>query len=136
MWNATSPQSERELFRRPAMKKMSLAVAAIVLFSTTAMAQDRHQSYISYDNGQTVVRQNDGREVDARVNLPVFPGDEVETGRRGRSEIRLADGNVIALDRQTSIRFQSVLDSIEGEAEQTSTELLFGNAMIHAVRGD
>lgn len=118
------------------MKKMSLAVAAIVLFSVSAMAQDRHQSYISYDNGQTVVRQNDGREVQARVNLPVFPGDEVETGRRGRSEIRLADGNIVALDRQTAVRFQSVLDSIEGDAEQTTTELLFGNAMIHAVRGE
>ena len=38
--------------------------------------------------------------------MPVFPGDEVTTSRRGRVEIRMADGNIIALDRSTPVRLQ------------------------------
>lgn len=118
------------------MRTILIAILALGLVSLSALADDGHQSYISYDDGQSVVRQSDGREVEARVNLPVFPGDELQTGRRGRSEVRLSDGNVLALDRNSAIRFQTILDSYEGEDQQTTTELLYGTAMLHAVRGD
>lgn len=118
------------------MRRILIALFGLGLVSLSALADDGHQSYISYDDGQSIVRQSDGREVEARVNLPVFPGDELETGRRGRSEVRLADGNIVAIDRNSVLRFQAVLDSYEGEDQQTTTELLYGSAMLHAVRGD
>src|SRR5688572_14764838 len=118
------------------MKRSSFAVLCSFLFALPILARDRHQSYVSYDGGQSVIRQTDGREVSARVNVPIYPGDEVETGRRGRSEIRLADGNIIALDRSTQVKFQSILDSYEGESRQTIAEFAFGSAMVHALRGD
>jgi uncharacterized protein DUF6600/FecR-like protein len=118
------------------MRKYQFLFAVVLLCSSSLLADDRHQSYISYDEGQAVVRQDDGREVSARVNVPIYPGDEVETGRRGRSEIRLADGNIIALDRSTQVKFQSILDSYEGESRQTIAEIAFGSAMVHALRGD
>src|SRR5439155_1396065 len=88
---------------------------ALTFLSTLAVAiplhaeRGRDQSYFTYDDGGTIVRQaEDGRETEAHVNLPVYPGDEVITSRRGRAEIRLADGNVIALDRSTDVRFRSI----------------------------
>ena len=94
----------------------------------SAASTSKSQSYFTYDDGGTIVRQgDDSREVDARVNFPVYPGDEVITNRRGRAEIRLSDGNVIALDRSTSIRFKSILDSYDGDSSQTVVELKFGH---------
>ncbi len=118
------------------MRKVTLLLT-LSLVSTLPLlaANTRSQSYFTYDDGGTVVRQaEDSREIEARVNLPVFPGDEVTTGRRGRAEIRLADGNIIALDRSTSVRFRSILDSYDGDSSQSVVELRFGHAAV--VRSD
>jgi hypothetical protein len=108
----------------------TLAIAAIAL--PLSAAQGRGQSYFTYDDGGTIIHQgDDNREVEARVNMPVFPGDEVVTGRRGRSEIRLSDGNVLGLDRATAIHFKSILDSYDGDASQTTVELKYGHVIVH-----
>lgn len=105
----------------------TLAIAAAPMF-----AAGRSQSYFTYDDGGTIIHQgDDNREVEARLNMPVFPGDEVVTGRRGRSEIRLSDGNVLALDRATVIRFKSILDSYDGDASQTTVDLKLGHVIVH-----
>jgi hypothetical protein len=107
---------------------LAISLAATPLF---AASSGRSHSYFTYDDGGTTIKQaEDGREIDARVNLPVFPGDEVTTSRRGRAEIRLADGNIIALDRSTTIRFQSILDSYDGNNAQTIVELRTGHVAI------
>src|SRR6266566_6719132 len=107
---------------------LALTLAAVPLF---AAAPERSHSYFTYDDGGTIIKQGeDGREIEARVNLPVFPGDEVTTSRRGRAEIRLADGNIIALDRSTTIFFKSILDSYDGDSEQTIVELRSGHVAI------
>src|SRR6059058_1943428 len=113
------------------MRKLNFALpllfAAVPLFA----ASSRSHSYFTYDDGGTIIRQGeDGREVEGRVNLPVFPGDEVTTSQRGRAEIRLADGNIIALDRSTTVRFQSILDSYDGDNAQTVVELRSGHVAI------
>ena len=114
------------------MRKLTLSlVLSLVSAVPLIAANNRSQSYFSYDDGGTTVRQaEDGREIEARVNLPVFPGDEVTTGRRGRAEIRLADGNLIALDRSTSVHFRSILDSYDGDSSQSVVELRFGHAAV------
>src|SRR5436190_1046483 len=107
---------------------LALSLAAVPLF---AASPERSHSYFTYDDGGTIIKQGeDGREIEARVNLPVFPGDEVTTSRRGRAEIRLADGNIIALDRSTTVRFQSILDSYDGDNAQTVVELRSGHVAI------
>jgi hypothetical protein len=118
------------------MRKLTFTLLALTLTAVPMMAAaGRSHSYFTYDDGGTIIRQaEDGREIDARVNLPIFPGDEVTTGRRGRAEIRLADGNIIALDRSTTIRFQSILDSYDGDNAQTVVELRSGHVAID--RGD
>ena len=112
-------------------KSKLLLLAALAAVALPAYARDRSHSYVTYDDGGTVVRQaEDGREVDARINMPVFPGDEVTTSRRGRVEIRMADGNIIALDRSTSVLFKSILNSYDGDSEQTVVELHYGHVAI------
>jgi hypothetical protein len=112
-------------------KSTLLLLAAIAVVAVPSYGRDRSHSYITYDDGGTTIRQSeDGRDVDTRVNMPVFPGDQVTTGRRGRVEIRMADGNIIALDRSTAVEFKSILDSYDGDSEQTVVELKYGHVAI------
>src|SRR5438128_6987330 len=52
------------------------------------------------------------------------------TSRRGRAEIRLADGNIIALDRSTDVRFRSINDSYDTESNETVVELRYGHVAV------
>jgi len=114
------------------MRKLTLLSLLALTFALPLQARNKDQSYISYDDGGTIVRSgDDSREIEARVNLPVYPGDEVVTNRRGRAEVRLSDGNVVGIDRGTAIRFQSMLDSYEGEDQSTVAELRYGKVMIY-----
>jgi hypothetical protein len=113
------------------MKKAFLLIFSLV-FAAFASAEERHQSYISYDDGGTVVKSGeDGRELDAHRNLPIYPGDEIVTARRGRAEIRLSDGNILGIDRTTALLLRSILDSYEGDANETVVELRYGKVAIH-----
>jgi hypothetical protein len=112
------------------MRKTLLLLLTLTL-AFSVSADDRHQSYISYDDGGTVVRSGGEREVEAHRNLPIYPGDEVETARRGRAEVMLSDGNIIGIDRATAIAFRSILDAYEGESNETVAELRFGKVAVH-----
>ena len=118
------------------MKKAALLTLLTFALAAPLLADDedreRHQSYLSYDDGGTMVRSGeDGREIEAHRNLPIYPGDEVTTSRRGRAEVRLSDGNIVGIDRATALRFLSVLDSYEGEDGETVAELKYGKVAIH-----
>ncbi|HXI12576.1 MAG TPA: FecR family protein [Thermoanaerobaculia bacterium] len=120
------------------MRNLFITSLFAVVIAMPALAAERHQSYFTFDDGGTVVRAaDDGSEVTARVNLPLFAGDEVRTSRRGRSEVRLADGNVVAIDRSTSIRVGSVLNDYDSEdGRQTVTELLAGQVLVSIAEGN
>lgn len=115
------------------MKKAALLLTLLTAVALPALADDdRHQSYLSFEEGGTVVRSGeDGQNIQAHRNLPVYPGDEVITARRGRAEVRLADGNIIGIDRATSLRFRSILDAYEGDATETVVELRQGKVAVH-----
>ena len=110
-------------------KPAVLALLTLTLAFSLA-ADERHQSYISYDDGGTIVR-TDGRDVEAHRNLPIYPGDEIITARRGRAEVHLADGNILGVDSTTSLRFESILDSYEGDSNETVAVLRFGKVAVH-----
>lgn len=114
------------------MKKSFLLILFSLFTAAFASAEDKHQSYISYDDGGTVVRSGDeNREIEAHRNLPVYPGDEIVTARRGRAEVRLSDGNILGIDRTTALRLRSILDSFEGDANETVAELRYGKVAVH-----
>jgi len=108
-----------------------LTLLTLALAVPLQAQQERHQSYIAYDEGGTVIRSGeDGKQVDAQRNVPVYPGDEVITARRGRAEVHLSDGNIIGVDRATALRFRSILDSYEGDANETVAELRYGKVAV------
>jgi hypothetical protein len=109
-----------------------LAILALLTLVAAPLYAERGQSYITYDDGGTVVRQSDdGRQIDARVNIPLFAGDEVTTAHRGRTEIRLSDGNILGLDQSTQIRLDTILNSAEGsDGAQTVVELKYGHVIL------
>jgi hypothetical protein len=116
------------------MRKTLVTFTLLTLAVTTSLfaVDTKHQSYISYDDGGTVIRGGDDeRDVEARVNMPVYPGDELTTNRRGRVEIRLSDGNVVGVDRATAILFRSILDSYEGESSTTVADLRYGKVIVY-----
>ncbi len=117
------------------MKKAAVLLTLLTFaIATSALADDddRHQSYLSYDDGGTVVRSGeDGREVEAHRNLPIYPGDEVVTSRRGRAEVRLSDGNIIGIDRAASLLFLSMVDAYDGDSKETVIELKYGKIGVH-----
>lgn len=115
------------------MKRAALLTLLTLTLALPSLADDeRHQSYISYDDGGTIVKSGeDGSDVEVHRNMPVYPGDEVVTARRGRAEVRLSDGNIIGIDRATAIRFRSILDSYEGDASETVAELRYGKIAVH-----
>ena len=112
------------------MKRTFLTLLTLSLALTLSADDERHQSYISYDDGGTVVR-TDGRDVEAHRNLPIYPGDEVITARRGRAELHLSDGNIVGVDSSTSLRLESILDSYEGESNETVAILRHGKVAVH-----
>ncbi|HEY6139446.1 MAG TPA: FecR family protein, partial [Thermoanaerobaculia bacterium] len=114
------------------MRKFLLPLLMVFAVPLFADSNNRSQSYFTYDDGGTIVRQgDDGKEVEARVNFPVYAGDEITTSRRGRAEIRLSDGNVLALDRGTTVRFGGIRDSYDGDGNnQTIIELKAGHVML------
>ena len=60
-------------------KPLLLALLTIAVALPSFADDERHQSYISHDDGGTVIRSgDDGRDIEAHRNLPVYPGDVVE----------------------------------------------------------
>ena len=114
--------------RKPLLISLLTLVVALPGFAADG---DRHQSYLSYDDGGTVVRSSDDREIEAHRNLPIYPGDQIVTARRGRAEVRLADGNIIGIDRTTALQFEAILDSFEGESTETIAVLRYGKVAVH-----
>lgn len=116
------------------MKKAAVLLSLTLAFAFPVLGdeEDRHQSHLSYDDGGTIVRSGeDGKDIEAHRNLPIYPGDEVVTSRRGRAEVRLSDGNILGIDRATSLRFRSIIDSYEGDADETVVELSYGKVAVH-----
>src|SRR5215213_6790049 len=115
------------------MKKAFLLPLLSLVLAVSLFADDeRHQSFISYDDGGTIVKSGeDGREIEAHRNLPIYPGDEVVTARRGRAEVRLSDGNIIGIDRTTALRLTSILDAYETDDNETVVELRYGKVAVH-----
>lgn len=111
------------------MRKLLLILVVTVTFPPAARG-GKSQSYISYDEGGAIVREDKTLDIEARVNLPIFANDELITSG-GRAEVRLSDSNVIGIDRATSISFFSILNSREGHSEKTTLDLRHGKVMVY-----
>jgi len=106
------------------MKKAIALIAMSLLFSAGAWA-DSHYQYIYWDTeiyfghviypearhdgkDAVVLREGQARPEVADLNLPIAPGDFIQTTER-RCEIQFDTGTIIRLDRNTELKIETIL---------------------------
>lgn len=118
--------------RRP----WQLTAASFLLVALGAYGQGNEDdltslSYISYlERYATVKAAAQGETLDAVVNMPVLPGDRVETARGARMEIQLADGSTVWLDQFTTLDFDSIANTRGYTAPRTALYLAAGGVAV------
>ncbi|MGQ9752861.1 MAG: DUF6600 domain-containing protein [Thermoanaerobaculaceae bacterium] len=84
-------------------------------------------SYISYlERYATIFPASQKESLDAVVNMPILPGDRMETARGSRAEIHLADGSTVWLDQFTTLDFDAIAWSRGSSAQRTVLFLAAG----------
>lgn len=121
--------------------KLSLVALAGVslaqgLWGHTARASEGDDSltslsYISYlERYATIAPASQRETLDAVVNMPVLPGDRLETARGARVEVQLADGSTVWLDQLTTVDFDAIARSRGTDSPRTVIYLAFGNLAV------
>jgi hypothetical protein len=88
-------------------------------------------SYISYlERYATVQPASQTDSIEAVINMPLVPGDRIDTAREARMEVFLADGNMVWLDEYTTLSFDAVAFSRDTRGERTVLYLSEGTLMV------
>ena len=123
-----------------------VAAAAVVLAAAgTARAQRDGYTHLSYVGPEVSLVSRADEDTAAGPNMPVVPGDILVTGAASRAEAILADGNVVRLDGDSELRFESLDRTFESDDDRTVLALARGSAAVevrdvstreHALRFD
>ncbi len=89
-------------------------------------------SYIRDATGEVSVLSKYNGTVDARRNLPISAGDEIDVSDGGRAEVALADGNVLFIDGATRARFDSLADQQGDEDQFSAVNVIEGSVVLFA----
>ena len=105
------------------MRKLLLA-ALLVGVAGPMMASEGDEltslSYISYlERYATVQPATQQDSIEAVINMPLAPGDRIDTAREARMEVMLADGNAVWIDEYTTLSLDAVAFSRDVNADQT-----------------
>lgn len=88
-------------------------------------------SYISYlERYATIFPASQKESLDAVVNMPILPGDRLETARGSRAEVQLADGSTVWLDQFTTLDFDAIAWSRDTSAPRTVLFLATGTVAV------
>jgi len=74
--------------------------------------------------------------VEVAVNTPIIPGDQIWTGRDGRTEIQLADGSLVRIDVDSRVSFLNLADAESNFDNTTLLRVLNGSIYVRPVRFD
>lgn len=116
------------------MKRLTIA-ALVLAAASLGMASEGDDptslSYISYLERYATVQPADQEEaIEAQINLPLVPGDRVDTAREARMEVVLADGNTVWLDEYTTLSLDAVAFSRDSVGDRTVLYLGDGTMMV------
>ncbi len=116
------------------MKKIVI-LALAVLLSVTASATNGDDltslSYISYMERYATIQPADGStQQEAIINMPLMPGDRIDTARDARMEIQLADGTTLWLDEYTSVSLDALAFSRGDASDRTVLYMAAGSAIL------
>ncbi len=116
------------------MKKMTIALLLVASGGWLLASEEddlTSLSYISYlERYATVQPSNQQESIEAVMNMPLVPGDRVDTAREARMEVFLADGNTVWIDEYTTVSLDAVAFSRDGQADRTVLYLAEGAIMV------
>jgi len=120
--------------------KRILALALLLLVAGWGAASDGDDltslSYISYmERYATVQPANDENEREAVINMPLMPGDRIDTARQARMEVQLADGSTLWLDEYTSVSLDALAASRGDSSDRTVLFLAAGDMILQVPAG-
>ncbi len=117
------------------MKRTAAVLAIVLVAAATGVASAEDDptslSYISYlERYATVQPATQDESLEAVMNMPVVPGDRIDTAREARMEVQLADGSTVWLDEYTSLSFDAVAFSRDNQADRTVLYLAEGDVVV------
>ncbi len=116
------------------MKKLTIALSILAVAGWVVASEGddlTSLSYISYlERYATVQPASQQESIEAVINMPLVPGDRVDTARECRMEIVLSDGNTLWLDEYTTVSLDAVAFSRDTRGERTVLYLAEGAAMV------
>ena len=108
------------------MKQLYFAASlslAFSLFSDASLAQGSSQGVFMVAKGQvTVSRGDSSAPTSAKVGMPVFVGDLVETGVDSRAKIVMNDRNVLNVSPQSRVKIAAYSSSGNGRGGELKLE--------------
>jgi len=115
--------------------KQLVSVAIIVAFAGPLLASEGDEltslSYVSYlERYATIQPATEPDTVEALINMPLVPGDRIDTAREARMEVILADGNVVWIDEYSTLSLDAVAFSRDGQSDRTVLFLREGTIMV------
>ena len=100
---------------------MNRLTLCLLLLAAPLLAQERGAvSYIQYlENEVSIVPADGSGALQAGLNIPLYPGDRLDTSRSGRLEAALADGSLLWLDQGSQVELRA-LARTDGFSDQRS----------------
>jgi len=99
---------------------------ALLTAAPAALAQREGYAYLSWVGSEVTLVSTAEDDTTARPNTPILAGDKLSTGSTSRAEAILADGNVLRVDVQTSLRFDRLARTYESEDTRNAIYLQRG----------
>ena len=116
------------------MKRLTIAMLLIASGGWLLASEEddlTSLSYISYlERYATVQPATQQESIEAVINMPLVPGDRVDTAREARMEVFLADGNFLWVDEYSTVSLDAVAFSRDGQGERTVIYLAEGTIMV------
>jgi hypothetical protein len=103
--------------------RASALAFAFLLPAASAVAQREGYSYLSWVGPEVSLVSIAEDDSSARPNTPILAGDRLNTGSASRAEAILADGSILRIDVQTSLRFDRLAKTYEAEDTRNSVFL-------------
>lgn len=120
----------KTLNKSTAPRLASLVGTALLLSVPVYGEQQTSYAYVRSLEGSATVFQTDGERVPAELNLPILTGEELWVSPRSRVELHLPGNNILRLDGNSELRFESLAFSADSNHRTTSLRLLNGEAQL------
>lgn len=111
------------------MKRMFFLI--VIFVSSGLLARGAGVSFIqSVEHGGVLYASHSVEEISLRVNLPLYPGDVLDTRRGGRVVAALSDGTLVFLDRDSRLALRSLAFTDGYPDRQTYLHLSRGSVLV------